>query len=182
MCNVNDNNYFHRNSGNSNGLPKIGMEDNDYLLFSTFSLMGDNDNECHQNEFIHVNLVNDFKELVIRLTVFRIIRTPKYESTHVFNKYDFRVDIDYDIDGPSGIKDKLICLLTKIYNKTQNRVKEEDISFVIDTLIAYLTKFKLTNNKVVNDVKEEKRYLTKEEVERIIDEKLKVLNKIKESD
>lgn len=45
MNNINDNNYFHRNSGNSNGLPRIGMEDNDYLLFSTSSLMGDNDNE-----------------------------------------------------------------------------------------------------------------------------------------
>ena len=50
MIDINDNNCFYRSSIHNNvlGLPKIGMEDDDYLLFRVFSIMGDNDNEYHQ--------------------------------------------------------------------------------------------------------------------------------------
>ena len=91
----------------------------------------------------------------------------------MFNRYDFSCDINYEIDGPSGIENKLTGLFIKMYEKTHNRVKEEDISFISTILIAHLTKFKLMNH---ND-EEKKKYMTKEEVEKLLDEKLTELNK-----
>ena len=148
------------------------MEDDDYLLFRTFILIGNNDNEYIQKEFIHVDLDDDYTSLVVRLSIFRIIRNENNESTNVFNSYNFSCDIDYENDGPVGIENKLTGLFIKAYKKTHNRVKDEDISFISTILIAYLTKFKLTNH---ND-EEKKKYLTKEEVEKILDKKLKELN------
>ena len=175
MIDINDSNCFYISSDISNGLPKIGMEDDDYLLFRPLVLIGDNDNEYHQREFIHVDLTDNYTTLVVRLTVHRTIRNENY-GLSMSNHYDFTCDTDYEHDGPSGIENKLIGLFIKMYKKTHNRVKEEDISFISTILIAYLTKFTLLNNSDKNN-DDKKRYLTKEEVEKLIDEKLSELNK-----
>ena len=172
MLNINDDKFFYRNS-TIDGIPRIGMENDNFLLYHAFSLIGNNDNEYTQKEFIHVDLEDNYTKLVVRLSVFRIIRTKNNESTNVFNRYDFSCDINYEIDGPSGIENKLTGLFIKMYEKTHNRVKEEDISFISTILIAHLTKFKLMNH---ND-EEKKKYMTKEEVEKLLDEKLTELNK-----
>ena len=174
MLNINDNNYFYRSSSSIyDGFPRIGMKDDDFLLFRIFTLIGNNDNEYTQQEFVHVDLEDNYTKLVVRLSVFRIIRTKNNESTNVFNHYDFSCDINYEIDGPSGIENKLIGLFIEMYEKTHNRVKEEDISSISTILIGHLTKFKLMNH---ND-EENKKYMTKEEVEKLLDEKLTELNK-----
>lgn len=176
MININDNNCFYRSSicdSIYNGFPRIGMEDDNFLLFRAFSIIGDNDNEYHQKEFIHVDLTDDYTTLAVRLSILRIFVSENDEIFNVSNKYDFTCDIDYENDGPVGIQNKLTGLFIKAYKKTHYRVKDEDISHISTILIAYLTKFKLTNH---ND-EEKKKYLTKEEVENILDKKLKELNK-----
>ena len=177
MIDINDDNCFYRSSicdSIYNGFPRIGMENDDYLLFRAFSIMGDNDNEYHQKEFIHVDLSDDYTTLAIRLSIQRIFVSEKDEIFNVSNKYDFTCDIDYENDGPVGIQNKLTGLLIKTYKKTHYRVKDEDISHISTILIAYLTKFTLMKN---HDDRENKRYITKEEVEKLLDEKLKELNK-----
>ena len=176
MIDINDNNCFYRSSIHNNvfGLPKIGMEDNDYLLFRVFSIIGDNNNEYHQKEYINVDLTDDYTTLAVRLSIRRIFVSENDEIFNVSNKYDFTCDIDYENDGPVGIENKIVGLFIKAYNKTHYRVKDEDISYISTILIAYLTKFKLMKN---HDDREKKKYVTKEEVEKLLDEKLKELNK-----
>ena len=176
MIDINDGNCFYRSSicdSIYNGFPRIGMEDDDYLLFRAFSIMGDNDNEYHQKEFIHVDLTDDYTTLAVRLSIQRIFVSENDEIFNVSNKYDFTCDIDYEKDGPVGIQNKLTGLFIKTYKKTHYRVKDEDISFISTILITYLTKFK---SKKHND-EEKKEYVTKEEVEDLINKKLSELNK-----
>lgn len=145
MNNINDNNYFHRNSGNSNGLPRIGTEENNYLLFNAISLIGDNDNEYHQKEFIYVDLTNNYMTLAVRLSVVRIIIPLDGTPSYVVNNYDFTADIDYDVDGPSGLQHKFIEILIKMRNidkKTYNCVKEERRHFI------YCYNFNILLNKI----------------------------------
>lgn len=177
MIDINDNNCFYRSSicdSIYNGFPKIGMEDNDYLLFRVFSIIGDNNNEYHQKEYINVDLTDDYTTLAVRLSIRRIFVSENDEIFNVSNKYDFTCDIDYENDGPVGIENKIVGLFIKAYNKTHYRIKDEDISYISTILIAYLTKFKLMKN---HDDREKKKYVTKEEVEKLLDEKLKELNK-----
>ena len=74
MLNINDDKFFYRNS-TIDGIPRIGMENDNFLLYHAFSLIGNNDNEYTQKEFIHVDLEDNYTKLVVRLSVFRIIRT-----------------------------------------------------------------------------------------------------------
>ena len=176
VIDINDDNCFYRSSicdSIYNGFPRIGMEDDNFLLFRAFSIMGDNDNEYHQKEFIHVDLTDDYTTLAVRLSIFRIFVSKNDEVTDVSNHYDFTCDIDSENDGPVGIQNKLTGLFIKTYKKTHNRVKDEDISFISTVLIGHLTKFKLMNH---ND-EEKKKCLTKEEVEDLINKKLSELNK-----
>ena len=56
MININDDNCFYRSSicdSIYNGFPRIGMEDDDFLLFRAFSIKGDNNIEfCQKNLYM----------------------------------------------------------------------------------------------------------------------------------